>query len=125
MKVKIVKGNGTKTVEEIRAEKMEMLKRNVIESCIRSIAEADAIAYAVSCDDNFVLELIARTLLNYAKKGAGRMNKTELYQRLEELRKVINGANTLVFSGDMFQAATWTTTSLQLITEILRDLSKE
>lgn len=53
------------------------------------------------------------------------MNKTELCQRLEELRKVINGANTLVFSGDMFQAATWTTTSLQLITEILRDLSKE
>lgn len=69
MKVKIVKGNGTKTVEEIRAEKMEMLKRNVIESCTRSIAEADAIAYAVSCDDNFVLELVARTLLNYAKRS--------------------------------------------------------
>lgn len=69
MKVKIVKGNAVKTVEEIRAEKMEMLKRNVIESCTRSIAEADAIAYAVSCDDNFVLELIARTLLNYAKRS--------------------------------------------------------
>lgn len=69
MKVKIVKGNCTKTVEEIRAEKMEMLKRNVIESCTRSIAEADAIACAVSCDDNFVLELIARTLLNYAKRS--------------------------------------------------------
>lgn len=62
MKVKIVKGNAVKTVEE-------MLKRNVIESCTRSIAEADAIAYAVSCNDNFVLELIARTLLNYAKRG--------------------------------------------------------
>lgn len=48
---------------------MEMLKRNVIESCIRSVAEADAIAYAVSCNDDFVLELIARTLLNYAKRG--------------------------------------------------------
>ena len=48
MKVKIVKGNAVKTVEEIRA---------------------DAIAYAVSCDDNFVLELIARTLLNYAKRS--------------------------------------------------------
>lgn len=69
MKVKIVKGSGVKTVEEIRAEKLEMLKRSVLESCTRSIAEADAIAYAVSCDDNFVLELIARTLLNCAKRS--------------------------------------------------------
>lgn len=69
MKVKIVKGNAVKTVEEIRAEKMEMLKQNVIKSCIRSIAEADAIAYAVCCDENDVLELIARTLLNYAKRS--------------------------------------------------------
>lgn len=69
MKLKIVKIKGAKNVEENRAEKMEMLKRNVIESCIRSIAEADVIAYAVSCDDNFVLELIARTLLNYAKRS--------------------------------------------------------
>lgn len=68
MKVKIVKGNGVKTVEEIRAEKMEMLKQNVIKSCIRSIAEADAIAYAVVCDEKDVLELIARTLFNYAKR---------------------------------------------------------
>lgn len=68
MKVKIVKGNGVKTVEELRAEKMEMLKQNVIKSCTRSIAEADAIAYAVCCDENDVLELIARTLLNYAKR---------------------------------------------------------
>lgn len=69
MKVKIVKGNGVKTVEEIREEKMEMLTRNVLESCNRTIAEADAIADAVSCDDNFVLELIARTLLNYVKRS--------------------------------------------------------
>lgn len=69
MKVKIVKIKGAKNVEEIRAEKMEMLKRNVLESCTRTIAEADAIAYAVSCDDNLVLELIARTLLNYAKRS--------------------------------------------------------
>lgn len=69
MKVKIVKIKGAKNAEENRAEKMEMLKRNVLESCTRSIAEADAIAYAVSCDDNFVLELIARTLLNYAKRS--------------------------------------------------------
>lgn len=69
MKVKIVKGNGTKTVEEIRAEKMAMLKRNVIESCTRSVAEADAIAYAVCCDEKYVLELIARTLFNYAKRN--------------------------------------------------------
>lgn len=68
MKVKIVKGNGVKTVEEIRAEKMKMLKQNVIKSCIRSIAEADAIAYAVACDEKDVLELIARTLFNYAKR---------------------------------------------------------
>lgn len=53
------------------------------------------------------------------------MNKTELLERLEALRKLIYGVNMLVFSGDMFQAATWTTASLQLITEILRDLSKE
>lgn len=68
MKVKIVKGNGVKTVEEIRTEKMEMLKQNVIKSCTRSIAEADAIAYAVCCDEKYVLELIARTLFNYAKR---------------------------------------------------------
>lgn len=68
MKLKIVKGNGVKTVEEIRTEKMEMLKQNVIESCTRSIAEADAIAYAVCCDEKYVLELIARTLFNYAKR---------------------------------------------------------
>lgn len=55
MKVKIVKGNGVKTVEEIRTEKMEMLKQNVIKSCTRSIAEADAIAYAVCCDKKDVL----------------------------------------------------------------------
>lgn len=53
------------------------------------------------------------------------MNKTELYQRLEELRKVINGANTLVFNGDMLQAAAWTTKSLQLIRGILQDLERE
>lgn len=68
MKLKIVKGNGVKTVEEIRTEKMEMLKQNVIKSCTRSIAEADAIAYAVCCDEKYVLELIARTLFNYAKR---------------------------------------------------------
>lgn len=69
MKVKIVKGNGVKTVEEIRAEKMEMLKRNVLESCTRTIAEAQAIAAIVCWDENAVLELIARTLCNYAKRS--------------------------------------------------------
>lgn len=63
MKVKIVKIKGAKNVE-----KMEMLKRNVIESCIRSIAEADTIASVDGYDENYVLELIARTLLNYAKR---------------------------------------------------------
>ena len=53
------------------------------------------------------------------------MDNMELRERLDELRKVINGANTLVLSGDTFQAAAWTTKILQLITEILRDLSKE
>lgn len=124
MKVKIVKIKGAKNVEEIRAEKMETLKRNVLESCTRTIAEADAIAYAVSCDDNLVLELL-REHCSTMRKGAGRINKTELYQRLEELRKVINGANTLVFSGDTFQAAAWTTKSLQIIRGILKDLSNE
>lgn len=62
MKVKIVKIKGAKNVEE-------MIKRNVIESCIRSIAEADAIAAVDGFDENYVLELIARTLLNYAKRS--------------------------------------------------------
>lgn len=53
------------------------------------------------------------------------MNKMELRERLEELRKVINGANTLVFSGNTFQAAAWTVQSLQLIRAILKDLSNE
>lgn len=65
MKVKIVKGNGVKTV----AEKMETLKRNVLESCTRTIAEAQAIAAVVCWDENDVLELIARTLCNYAKRS--------------------------------------------------------
>lgn len=49
----------------------------------------------------------------------------ELRERLEELRKTIDVANTMVFSGDTFHAAAWTTKSLQLITEILLDLYKE
>lgn len=53
------------------------------------------------------------------------MNKTELRERLDELRKVINGANTMVFSGDMFQAAGFTTMAMQLIRGILKDLSNE
>lgn len=53
------------------------------------------------------------------------MNKTELRERLNELRRAINVTNTLVLNGDTFQAATWTTKSLQLITEILWDLSYE
>lgn len=53
------------------------------------------------------------------------MNKTELRERLDELRKVINGANTLVFNGDKLQAAAWTTKSLQIIRGILRDLERE
>lgn len=53
------------------------------------------------------------------------MNKTELRERLEELGRAINVTNTLVSNGVTFQAAAWTTKSLQLITEILRDLYKE
>lgn len=53
------------------------------------------------------------------------MNKMELRERLDELRKVINGANTMVFSGDTFQAAAWMTKSLQIIRGILKDLSNE
>lgn len=69
MKVKIVKNKWRENVEEKRAEKMGMLKRNVIESCIRYIAEADAIASVEGYDENYFLELIARTLLNYAKRS--------------------------------------------------------
>lgn len=53
------------------------------------------------------------------------MNKTELRERLEELRRAINVTNTLVCNWDTFQAAAWATKSLQLITEILWDLSNE
>lgn len=53
------------------------------------------------------------------------MNKLELRERLEELGRAINVTNTLVVNGETFQAAAWTTMSLQLITEILRDLYKE
>lgn len=67
MKLNIVKIKGAKNVEENRAEKMEMLEWNIIESCIRSIAEADAIASVDGYDENDVLELIARTLISYAK----------------------------------------------------------
>lgn len=52
------------------------------------------------------------------------MNKMELRERLDELRKVINGANTMVFSGDMFQAG-FTTMAMQIIRGILRDLERE
>ena len=67
MKLNIVRIKGAKNVEENRAEKMEMLERNIIESCIRSIAEADTIASVDGYDENDVLELIARTLISYAK----------------------------------------------------------
>jgi hypothetical protein len=53
------------------------------------------------------------------------MNKMELRERLDELRKAINVANTMVFNGDMFQAASWTTKSLQLIRGILQDLERD
>lgn len=53
------------------------------------------------------------------------MNKAELREILEELRRVINVANTMVCNGNMFQAVAWTTKSLQLIRAILKDLSNE
>lgn len=53
------------------------------------------------------------------------MNKMELRERLDELRKVINGVNTMVFGGDMFQAAGFTTMAMQLLRGILRDLERE
>lgn len=53
------------------------------------------------------------------------MNKMELRERLDELRKVINGANMMVFSGDMFQAAGFTAMAMQLIRGIMKDLSNE
>ena len=53
------------------------------------------------------------------------MDNMELRERLEELRKTIDVANAMVFSGDAFQAGAWTTKSLQLITEILKNLGRE
>lgn len=54
-----------------------------------------------------------------------KMNKMELRERLDELRKVINKANTMVFSGDMIQAGGFTTIALDVIRGILEDLSNE
>lgn len=59
------------------------------------------------------------------RKRDVKMNNMELRERLEELQKTLDVANAMVFSDDAFQAGAWTTKSLQLITEILRDLSKE
>jgi hypothetical protein len=53
------------------------------------------------------------------------MNKMELRERLEELRRAINVTNTMVFNGNKFQVAAWMTKSLQLIRGILKDLSNE
>lgn len=69
MKVKIVKGKGVKNRGGNQSGEMEVLKRNVLESCTRTIAEAQAIAAVVCLDENDVLELIARTLCNYAKRS--------------------------------------------------------
>lgn len=68
MKVKIVKIKGAKNVDKI-GQRAELLKWHVIDSCTRTIAEAQAIASVDGCDENYVLELIARTLLNYAKRS--------------------------------------------------------
>lgn len=69
MKVKIVKVTGErpmpKTVEELRKEKLDCLKRNVLECCTRTIDESNAIAYALSLEKDFVFDLIVRTLKNY------------------------------------------------------------
>lgn len=67
MKMKNVKIKGAKNADKTE-QRAEMLKRNVIESCIRSVVEADAIAAVDGYDENYVLELIARTLINYAKR---------------------------------------------------------
>lgn len=68
MKVKIVKIKGAKNVDKI-GQRAELLKWHVIDSCTRTIAEAQAIAAVVCWDENGVLELIARTLCNYAKRS--------------------------------------------------------
>lgn len=68
MKVKIVKIKGAKNVDKI-GQRAELLKWHVIDSCTRTIAEAQAIAAVVCWDENDVLELIARTLCNYAKRS--------------------------------------------------------
>ena len=68
MKVKIVKIKGAKNMDKSGAERTEMLKWHVIDSCTRRIAEAQVIASVDGYDENYALELIARTLLNYAKR---------------------------------------------------------
>lgn len=69
MKVKNVKNKGAKNVDKSGAERTELLRWHVIDSCTRTIAEAQAIASVDGYDENYVLELIARTFLNYAKRS--------------------------------------------------------
>lgn len=67
MKLNIVKIKGAKNADKT-GQRTELLKEYVIESCIRTIAEAQAIASVAAYDEKYVLELIVRTLLNYAKR---------------------------------------------------------
>lgn len=67
MKMKIVKIKGAKNTDKT-GQRMELLKEHVIDSCTRMIAEAQTIAYVDGYNENYVLELIARTLFNYAKR---------------------------------------------------------
>lgn len=69
MKVKNVKIKGAKNVDKSGAEKTELLRWHVIDSCTRTIAEAQAIASVDGYDENYVLELIVSTLINYAKRS--------------------------------------------------------
>lgn len=68
MKVKNVKIKGAKNVDK-PGQRAELLKWHVIDSCTRTITEAQAIASVDGYDENYVLELIARTLCNYAKRS--------------------------------------------------------
>lgn len=67
--VKIVKIKGAKNVDKSGAERTEVLKWHVIDSCTRTVAEAQTIASVYGYDENYVLELIVSTLINYAKRS--------------------------------------------------------
>lgn len=76
MKLKFVKIEGAKNADKTDQE-AELLKEYVIERCLRTIAEAQAIASVADYEEKDVLKLLGRTLIKYANKYAKRSREDE------------------------------------------------